>query len=576
MNLKNIVFFSVLMVATLIGISQVEIAKPDFIKKSVRFHGSLGLSSSYYTATNITARRPGSVVRMNYNSKLEVGRYFKMPLQISMSTLPVHFGSFAQQKAFNTFTVSDFIENPVNTIRTGIEYKSFKLDLGTNSSQYSKLTMSGLPMFGAGITWNPGVLILQANYGVSAHAIERDSINFIAGQFRRIMQSVKFGLGNVNKSYFALNVVQGKDDIGSVTSIDSTVNSQQGLVVSLDFALQFSKTVKWKSELAGSLYTQDGKSTEIDASDLNIGAIDFLVENVMPLRVSTFADFALQSELMQSYKNWSLGLKGEYIGAGFRTMGQPFLQPDRLDLTVNPSMKLFKNKVNFSLNGGYRLNNLSGTKGATMNQIIAATSLTVNATKGLSLSFNYSNFGVENDQIGDTLRIKNTTQSFGFSPSYTKEGKHGSNTFGLSSSYNDFKDFNVVSGSLSSNASTVFSGNYNRSFNKYPLTLGASLSQFDMTSSLFEVHTTNASLITGYSFFKKTLRANLTSTYSINRSAAPDSDNQLTFRLSVDYTTPFKMNINLSASNNEYNYGATSGLSFYRENLIQLGITQKF
>lgn len=555
----------------------VDIAKPDFVKKSVRFHGSIGINGNYYTATNIDARRPANVGRFSFNSSFEVGRYFKMPLSINMSSLPVHYGSFEDHQGTGNTTVLEFLQNPVNTVGLGLHYKTFKLDFGTsNSVQYSDLTMGGLPMFGAGLSWNLGkAIVLQVNHGVAAQAIDQDTSNFVQGQYRRDITAVKFGFGNIQKSYMALNVVYGADQVGSVNSIDSSVYAESGIVASVDFNFKIGRAANWKGEIAGSIFTGDHSADEIDLSSLGIAQLD-QITGYFPFKTSTFADFAAKSSISQSYKYWSLALNGEYIGAGFRTMGQPFLQADRIDLTVNPSMKLFKNKVNFSINGGYRINNLSGTKSATMNQILASSNLSITAAKGFTLNFNYSNFGVNNNAIGDTLRVRNTSQAFGFSPSYTHEGKHGSNVYSASATYNDFQDFNIVSGALNSNASMVYSASYNRTFKNNPLTIGFSGSQFDMSSTLFEVHTTNLSLPIGYSFFKKTLTTNLTSTYSINRAGGPDSDNQLSFRLTVGYNAPFGLQLNLSASNNQYNYAATSGLDFYAENLIQLGLRQKF
>lgn len=554
---------------------QGDIKTPDFVKKSVKYHGNLNLSTNYYTATNIEERRPSNVIRMNYNSKLEVGRHFKMPLNIMMSSLPVHFGEFGDEKTIGDYTARDFYENPANTVQTGLYYKKLKVDLGTNSSRYSDLTMSGLPMFGAGVTWNPGVFILQANYGVSAHAIEQDLANSVAGQYRREIRSFKLGFGKVGEKHIALNFVYGMDDTSSVTKVDSSVYAQTGLVTGIDFSVPIGKKIKWKGEVAGSIFTRNQKSDKFDLSQIGSSQLE-QVNNFFPFTFSTFADGAAKTSLVQNYKYWSLNLQGEYIGAGFITMGQPFMQNDRVDLTASPSVKLLKGKINWSLNGGYRVNNLSGTKSSTLNQVLLSSNLAVQFSKNLTIAGNYSNFGVNNNVVLDTLKVQNVAETFGFIPTYTWKDNAGQNTVNGSIIKNDFEDFNVVSGALSSNSSIVFSGGYNRTFTKLPLTLGLNASQFDLKSSLTELHTTNMSLVSGYSFFKKKLKLNLTTTYSLNRSDQPDSDNQLSLRLSVNYTSPFGTKLNLSTSNNEYNYAATSGLDFYRENLFNISISQKF
>lgn len=575
MTREKVLFILSLLIAVNTIAQNSDIKKPDFIKKSVKYHGNFSLSTNYYTATNFENRRPTNVIRMNYTSKLEVGRFFKMPINIMMSSLPVHFGEFGDEKSIGEYTARDFYVNPANTVQTGLYYKKVKLDLGTNSTRYSDLTMSGLPMFGAGFTWNPGKFIVQGNYGVSAHAIEQDSANSVAGQYRREIKSFKFGYGKLDKNYVAFNFVHGKDDTSSVASVDTSVYAQTGLVTGIDFLVTFSKKVKWKGEIAGSVFTRNQKSDDFNLEAVGNSQLTRFSE-YFPFTYSTFADFAAKTSLMQNYKLWSLNLQGEYIGAGYITMGQPFMQNDRVDLTANPSVKLFKGKINWSVNGGYRVNNLSGIKSSTLNQVLLSTNVAVQLNRNLSVVGSYSNFGINNNVVLDTLRVQNVTQTYSVIPTYNWKDKGGQNTVNASAVMNDFQDFNVVSGALSSNTSTVYSGGYNRTFTKIPLRLGLSGSQFDLKSQGNEVHTSNTSLVTGYSFFKKSLKLNLTTTYSLNRSNQPQSDNQISLRLSARYTSPFGMSLNLSASNNEYNYAATSALDFYRENLFNISVSQKF
>lgn len=545
---------------------------PDFLKQRLSFEGVVGTSANFYNASGIDARRPSNVSNVFLNSKLLVGRYIQIPANINFTSLPVHYGSFETQQSFGDFSLMDFVVNPINTFNTGLYYKDLKWDIGTVSNNMSRLTMSGVPMFGTGVSFNHKKLILQTNHGISQHAIERDLDHNIIGQYKRTLQSYKLGMGNLNRSYFAFNFIKGEDDTTSITMDSLSTEAQVGVVAGFDFGFRITKNLRFSGEFASSLFTSDLTSSDIEFDHPAVNAIN----KILPFKLSTFADIAFITELNQTYKKWSLGMRSEYIGAGFRTMGQPFLQADRLDLTVSPRTRLFKNKINLNLTGGYRVNNLSGTKGNTMNQFISNSSITANITDDLMLYVQYSNFGVENNVIGDSLRIRNITQTLVIAPVYTTEDNGGRNTYNLNLTLNDFEDFNAISGALNSNVSQVYSGGIYRSFYKKPLTIGFSLSSFNLNSELLTINTNNVSITTGYKFFEDKLKLNLITTYSMNKNNGSNGSSQITSRLRTSYETKDGWSFSLSASNNSFDYSASSALDFYRENLLEVGLTKSF
>ena len=76
---------------------------------------------------------------------------------------------------------------------------------------------------------------------------------------------------------------------------------------------------------------------------------------------STLTDYAAQASVGRKAKNFDIGVTVKYLGAGFQTVGYPFLQSDRLDYTLNTRINAWKNKMNIVASVGQRVNNVNNT-----------------------------------------------------------------------------------------------------------------------------------------------------------------------------------------------------------------------
>ena len=134
----------------------------------------------------------------------------------------------------------------------------------------------------------------------------------------------------------AWNFVKANDDSNSVSTPPATIKPQEGFTMSLVAKTFFNKGWYVKMEGAQSIYT---KNTLLPLDSAKASFEPFIKGHI-----STVRDYAGDAGFGKRSKNFDIGLKLKYIGAGFQTPGYPFMLPDRFDYTLNTRFNAWKNK----------------------------------------------------------------------------------------------------------------------------------------------------------------------------------------------------------------------------------------
>ncbi len=535
-------------------------------------NGNMSLSGDFYsmnadTSAAMKARRPGSVGRMVVNSTLSYGD-FSLPISLMLSV--------GQHSAilppFGNRSFIDFIKDPSNRVGIAPQYKWIQVLLGTQVPQYSELSVGDLPVFGAGVNLTPGLFRLSVFAGTSQLAIEEDKTKNIQGIYARKMYSGKIGIGKEEATHLYFITTLMADDTTSLVKRPANTIPRNGLLTALDYRIRIGKQVYIKGEIAGSAFTRDSGSKLIATDQLPVN----LPPSIFKIQESSRLDYAGALTLAKDGKIFGIKLTGKYIGDGFMALGYPFMQTDRLDVTVNPRFNLIKDKLQLSGSFGKRINNLSGARAATTTQTIGSADLNLQITEGLSVSASFSNFDFRNSVMLDTLRVQMVTMSYSLSPTYTYTGKKNMHTLSVLGSKNTFTDFNTISGALNDNDSRTALLTYLLANLSTPFTMSATLSYFDNLSTIGMLKTQSANLSCGYRFFKKKLNTTAGISYTTNKLEALSAGAQVTTNLGLKYSLNKKINLSAFGSINLFKYGTERPGVSYRENLLRLALTYKF
>lgn len=327
--------------------------------------------------------------------------------------------TFSFSNANRSFT------QPFNMTAIHPTYKNWKAHLGITSMSLSPYTFQGLNFAGAGVEYTPNKWHIKAFGGRIKKAVEFDAS--AQNQFDVSYQRYGFGVSTAFKGKItSVEFISFKayDDATSIQFFPANgeLTARDNIVFSVKSSIRPIKSLSLNLEAASSLMT-----TDVLAND--------------PTRASQFYDGLVRgnqtTEFNQAYnasidykaKFFGVGLKYERIDPDYSTLGAVYFNNDIENITINPSISLFKRKVNLNVSTGYQRNNLDNLNLSDSKRWIGTANLSASIAKGLNWSANYSNmsfFTRRNptadpffNPIGDTLNFYQVSQNLATTLNYS-------------------------------------------------------------------------------------------------------------------------------------------------------------
>jgi hypothetical protein len=548
-------------------------------KPSFSVSGTMGVSYEGYGLdrnptgwTGYTPRRPWNQVRFNFMPNFQFGKNFSLPFNINLAALPTNFaGPYSgyipggPKQSFK-----QWIANPVNNIAVNPKYKWAELQLGTQYLRYSELSTGDIGVFGAGFDLKPGQYRIKFFMGTS-----QPGINYFAGPptitgaFKRSNWMFQIGKEKEGKYEVAFNFAKGKDFITSSAPPPLLIKPQEGFVTTLVTNIFFNKGWYVKIEGAQSVFTKDLTTTST-----------LLVKSFEPFikaHTSTTRDYAGSGAIGKKGKNFDIGISSKYFGAGFQTIGYPYLQPDRLDYTVNTKWNTWKNKMNIVASLGQRVNNISNTT-LSAKQLIGNLNWYTQFNDNWSLNVNYNNFGFQSASGLNPYGIKNVSNDLGISPTYTWSNSKMSNLLSFSYNYSKYDERDVLTGLTTSNNTHTALLTYVPSYFTKDITPDFSAMYFynDVPLAKTKLATISSGLSMPVAKKKVQLRGQLQ--YNIVKLNAYKGDNNFVASCSVDWKITKQFSWNTYLSTNYFKYGNSiipNGAN-YLESTCRTGFQYKF
>ncbi|MFN8365867.1 MAG: hypothetical protein U0Y96_01355 [Candidatus Kapaibacterium sp.] len=531
--------------------------------------GNISLSADYYTLNTEPApffapRRPANLYRLVAQSTIQYG-IIELPVTLMLSSQQTNVSTgFAVNQS-----LEQFLQNPLNIIAIEPRIGALQAHLGSYTPQYSSLTAGDVQIFGLGADFKPGRLTASAFYGVAQRAIEPTfpitSFN-LTGAYQRTMKGAQFGVSSAGGSTVSFQVVHAIDDTSSVQTQLTTVTPQELFVGSVAAKINIDSTIIADAEIASNFTTRSLRAQLYQGSD-------FSSFSPITVRNSTRLDYAATAGVAFLLGPVKLRTGAKYIGEGFASPGFPYLQPDRIEFTVQPAFTTTDNLLNISGTVGYRINNVLSTQTATLSQLlISANGLWV-MSNDWSVAATLSNFGVRNTASNDTLRIENVSRSISVSPMYSFSTSFGMQTVTLTAGYDSYDDYNVISGALSDNSVLSTFANYSVVLSTMPLTGYGGISYVSNSLKFGGYTTFSANAGSSYNLATLKLRPGLRLTYSSSSFTGGGSNTQFLVGVSCGYTISGATVLSLNATLNSFSFSTNSS---YSESTIQALISTRF
>lgn len=531
-------------------------------KKKFSIGGSMGVWYEGYGltvkptgGTFFLPRKPWNQLRIDFSPTIKMGD-FSLPFNFNFSALQTNF---VTPQVPGKQNIGQILLNPLNNFGLNPKYKWAELQLGTQYLRYSDLSTGDIGVFGYGFDLRPGKFRIKFFNGISQRGINNVPVGPppIAGTYERSNWMAQIGMEKEENYELAFNFAKGRDRVSSLTAPPlptSGILPQEGFTLSLVVNKWFKKGWYFKSEGAQSYYT-----TNLTDPVTTTGVKSF--QPFIESRTSTGRDFAATAALGRKTTAWELGAKVKYLGAGFQTLGYPFMQPDRFDYTLDTKFKAWKKKMSINASVGQRVNNISNTT-TRSRQFIGNINWFTQFNDAWNLNVNFNNFGFRSvGTITNPFGIKNVANDLGINPSYTYTGKNSTHLFNLSYNWSKFDELDPITGNTTANNTHMAIFTYVPTFFKKTISPDFSLLYFYNKTPLpiapFQLKTSMLTFSSGLAFPVAKKKANLRGQlqYTMNKVDNFKPNHNIIATASADWKMTKKLGWQLSMTSNLFKYG---------------------
>ncbi len=522
------------------------------------------------------ARRPWNLFRYSFNPILSYGKW-EIPFNLNFSPMLTNFTSMVGKNQ----TIWQFLTNPVNSFGLRPKIGTTEFLLGTQFLKYSDLSTGDLGVFGYGINLSPGKFRVKLFNGVSQSPVNYlaptliPPSNGIVGAYQRNQWMAQLGLEKEGKYFAGFNFVKSVDRTGSVTSPPLLpITPQDNMVVSFLAHVTTEKGWKYNIELGQSFFTRD-LTAPLSPSPI----VDF--KPFITSHTSTGKDNALMLGITKKGKDWEIGTKFNYFGAGYYTAGFQYMNNDRMEYLVNSRFNTWEKKMNVVASLGERFGNLSHVSGPDLTkQIIANVNVFTQFSNNFSLNTSFNNFGFNSPGISG---YKSVSNELSVNPAYTWNNNTMSNL--LSGTYTWSKyDETILNVTTANNTQTALIL-YVPTFFTRKISPDFSLMWFKNSTPLVDLTLLTATGGMGWKL-NKAFKLKGQMQYSLSTMAPFTANKNLLATGSFDWNLWKKLTWQFAATINLFHYGTElpgnsltppyAGNPSYYESTLRTGLQYKF
>ena len=322
-----------------------------------------------------------------------------------------------------------------NAIGVSPRYRNWlTLHGGYRNLEFSPFTLAGHTVLGAGFELNPGLLrvgllVGRFNKAVAPSATDADQV--VA--FERTGYCARIGIGT-DRTYLDVIFLNAADDARSIRPDSlSYLTPAQNVVLGLSGRIRANKKLTVELDAAGSVYTSDTHAEPQRAAtvDRRFWYVNYRNGYRHLIRVNSSTSFrtALQASLNYRLKWADLRLRYTRVEPGYQSMGVNYLQTDIERVTVAPTVRLVKNRLQLRSSVGWQHDNLTAQKRTRTDRLIGSASASYTSDDNLTLDLSVSNYGLRQRAgyrpLNDTTRLaqNNRTLSGSVFKSWTRQGQ---------------------------------------------------------------------------------------------------------------------------------------------------------
>jgi hypothetical protein len=383
--------------------------------KPVTLHGSFATGLNYYGNLSADGTNPNGT---SFGTTPSWFLQADPVLSIYGVAIPMSLLLTSQDERFSA---------PFNRYGMSPYYKWAKLHLGWRSLNFSRFTLAGQQILGAGFELTPGKFTASFMFGKFNNAITDvslfNNLNNYMPLYERKGYAARIGYGS-KANFIEFSYLQAKDDSTSIPKalVDSArVRPAANQVLGVNTKVTVHKHISVHVEAAASYYTRSTTATlrETDEQWSQYAA-------VFP-RISSRGAVAGEASIQQQVRDGSIHLKYKRVDPDYKSMGAFYMQTDLEQYTLGADYAFLKKKVEARGELGFQHNNLYQTSFSDSRRTIGNVSVNILPSQTLGVQLQYSNYGISQQIIPqlqnpdaivryDSIRISQVNQSFSVAP----------------------------------------------------------------------------------------------------------------------------------------------------------------
>lgn len=425
-----------------------------------KISGTIGIGGTYFNANGRPANREPFSWSIHGNPTISIYGI----------DIPFSFTFSEQQRDFR---------QPFNQFGLSPTYKWATAHLGHRTLKWSEYSLAGHNFFGAGFELRPKNFRFGAVYGRFLKPIEASSNTnglYLTPAFKRTGSAIKLGYGT-EKNNVDIVVFQAKDDANSIdiTNAPPTLLPSENVVASIKTHHLFFEKLFFDAEYARSVFTPNTLAINVDIlNDPVANIFSFLIDE----KQGTKAGSAINAILAYKEKTYDVKLKYNRVDPYFKSLGAYFFQTDLEKITIEPRVKLWKNKLIIGGSFGIQKDNLNATKSAQTKRNIYSANINFVPIQQYNFNVNYTNYGITQkpgtQPINNQIEIAQVNQQLTVTQNVNLMNKNSSkiHMILLLWNYQNLSDDNSTTAQFSEFQSHILSPRYTFSYISWRLTAG--------------------------------------------------------------------------------------------------------
>lgn len=311
------------------------------------------------------------------------------------------------------------------------------LGIGTNYPTYTPHTLSGVPVSGLNIEFEPAFLYVAYSGSLNQKPIDNKD-------FKRNLYAGRFGFGTKEGSHLHLTGMYVRDDENSikVDSANLSLTPKANHLFGAETKMVLFDDLTLEAEIVGSVLTRDVRDPALESAKLPKD-----LKDIVKPKLSTSFDYMYtgKASYANSESDTKISLGFKMIGPGFTSLGVPNLRSDNMGFEGKFDQKFADRKISLSTFYKSQRDNLIDWKSSTTKISALGINLSFSFPEFPYLALIYSPYFQKNNQSDSTMKIDNSTNIFSLIMSYSYPISDLQSSTSFSFSLYDTKTFKGIS-----------------------------------------------------------------------------------------------------------------------------------